>query len=118
MGRGAVLLVCVLVPLVGALLLPLLGRISKSLRNWSALASVLTSLVCSLLLVPGAPRFDSDKCTGCRLCIRDCPSQAITITKVGDKKFEATLDLGRSSTAPSARRPARGWSSRSLRSSS
>ena len=54
MGRGAVLLVCVLVPLAGAFLLPLLGRISKRLRNWFALACVLTSLVCSLLLVPGA----------------------------------------------------------------
>jgi formate hydrogenlyase subunit 6/NADH:ubiquinone oxidoreductase subunit I len=43
----------------------------------------------------GQPIFASEKCTGCRLCIRDCPSQAITITKVGDKKFEASIDLGK-----------------------
>jgi len=43
----------------------------------------------------GQPKFISEKCTGCRLCIRDCPAQAITITKVGEKRFEATLDVGR-----------------------
>ena len=43
----------------------------------------------------GAPKFNSDKCIGCMLCIRDCPSQAITITKIGEKKFEASIDLGR-----------------------
>jgi len=43
----------------------------------------------------GQPKFISEKCSGCRLCIRDCPSQAITITKVGEKRFEATLDVGR-----------------------
>jgi formate hydrogenlyase subunit 6/NADH:ubiquinone oxidoreductase subunit I len=43
----------------------------------------------------GQPKFDSAKCTGCRLCIRDCPSHAITIKKVGEKKYEATLDLGK-----------------------
>ena len=43
----------------------------------------------------GQPKFLSEKCSGCRLCIRDCPAQAITITKVGEKRFEASLDLGR-----------------------
>ena len=43
----------------------------------------------------GQPKFFSEKCTGCRLCIRDCPAQAITITKVGEKRFQATLDRGR-----------------------
>ena len=43
----------------------------------------------------GQPKVHSEKCTGCRLCIRDCPSQAITITKEGERKFEASIDLGR-----------------------
>ena len=43
----------------------------------------------------GQPKFRSELCTGCRLCIRDCPSQAITLTKIGEKKFEASIDLGK-----------------------
>ncbi len=43
----------------------------------------------------GPPRFDADLCNGCKLCSRDCPSGAITITKVGDKRFDQTVDLGR-----------------------
>ncbi len=58
MGRAAIMLICVLVPLAGAFLLPLLGRISARLRNVVSLVLVLVSLVCSLLLVPGALRGD------------------------------------------------------------
>jgi len=54
MGRAAILLVCVMVPLAGAFLLPLLGRVAARLRNFVALGLVLTSLVCSLMLVPDA----------------------------------------------------------------
>jgi hypothetical protein len=54
MERGAILLICVLVPLAGAFLLPLVGRISARLRNYCALAMVLASLTCSLALVPDA----------------------------------------------------------------
>jgi formate hydrogenlyase subunit 6/NADH:ubiquinone oxidoreductase subunit I len=43
----------------------------------------------------GKPRFHPERCTGCRLCIRDCPSQAIRITKVGEKSFQAEVDLGK-----------------------
>jgi formate hydrogenlyase subunit 6/NADH:ubiquinone oxidoreductase subunit I len=36
--------------------------------------------------------YDS-KCTGCKLCMMDCPSHAITITKVAEKQFEVIIDL-------------------------
>ncbi len=54
MGRGAIVLICILVPLAGAFLLPLLGRVSATLRNMCALGMVLVSLVCAALLVPDA----------------------------------------------------------------
>lgn len=40
----------------------------------------------------GRIRFDAPRCIGCRMCMRDCPSGAITIRKVGEKRFEATID--------------------------
>jgi len=36
---------------------------------------------------------DASKCIGCKLCMRDCPSNAIHITKVGEKRFEIQIDL-------------------------
>jgi formate hydrogenlyase subunit 6/NADH:ubiquinone oxidoreductase subunit I len=35
------------------------------------------------------------KCVGCKLCIKDCPAGAITITKVAEKQFEITIDLAK-----------------------
>ena len=39
--------------------------------------------------------FDSEKCIGCGICVRDCPAEAILINKVGDKLFEAEFHLDR-----------------------
>jgi formate hydrogenlyase subunit 6/NADH:ubiquinone oxidoreductase subunit I len=41
----------------------------------------------------GKIKFNPEKCIGCKLCMRDCPSNAINIIKVGDKKFEAEFRL-------------------------
>jgi formate hydrogenlyase subunit 6/NADH:ubiquinone oxidoreductase subunit I len=37
--------------------------------------------------------FDASKCIGCKICMKDCPSNAITINKVAEKQFEAVVDL-------------------------
>ncbi len=43
----------------------------------------------------GKLEFCQEKCIGCKLCMRDCPSKAIVIRKIGEKKFEAELDLAK-----------------------
>ena len=43
----------------------------------------------------GRIKFYPEKCIGCKMCMRDCPSNAITINKLGDKKFEAVINLGK-----------------------
>ena len=46
----------------------------------------------------GKLSFDNSDCIGCTLCMRDCPTDAITITNVGtkeDKKFECDWYMGR-----------------------
>lgn len=43
----------------------------------------------------GKLAFNAASCIGCHICERDCPSAAIVIRKVGDKKFEADIDLAR-----------------------
>ncbi len=52
MKTNVIVWMAVFVPIAGAFLLPLMGQLSKGLRNLSALALVTSSLICSSSLVP------------------------------------------------------------------
>ena len=43
----------------------------------------------------GKIKFYPQMCIGCKMCMRDCPSNAITITKTADGKFECAIDLAK-----------------------
>jgi formate hydrogenlyase subunit 6/NADH:ubiquinone oxidoreductase subunit I len=43
----------------------------------------------------GKIKFIAENCIGCKLCVRDCPAQAIEIEKTGDKEFKAYIYLDR-----------------------
>lgn len=39
--------------------------------------------------------YHADLCVGCRLCVKDCPAEAVQINKLEDGRFEAVFDLDR-----------------------
>ena len=39
--------------------------------------------------------YHAQRCIGCMLCVRDCPSEAIAINKVGEKRWEAIIMMDR-----------------------
>lgn len=43
----------------------------------------------------GKLAFDAEKCIGCKMCMKDCPSNAIFIEKIGEKKFKCDVYLDR-----------------------
>ncbi|MCX5709231.1 MAG: 4Fe-4S binding protein [Candidatus Omnitrophica bacterium] len=43
----------------------------------------------------GKLKFTPDKCIGCLMCMRDCPTGAIKIKKIAEKQFECEIDLGK-----------------------
>jgi formate hydrogenlyase subunit 6/NADH:ubiquinone oxidoreductase subunit I len=43
----------------------------------------------------GKLKFYPERCIGCKLCMRDCPTGAIEIRKINEKEFEAEIDLGK-----------------------
>ena len=43
----------------------------------------------------GKLKFSPEKCVGCKLCMRDCPANAIENVKVGEKQFDSIVNLDR-----------------------
>jgi formate hydrogenlyase subunit 6/NADH:ubiquinone oxidoreductase subunit I len=43
----------------------------------------------------GKLTFYAERCVNCKLCMKDCPSEAIQINVIGEKKYQAIVNLGR-----------------------
>jgi formate hydrogenlyase subunit 6/NADH:ubiquinone oxidoreductase subunit I len=43
----------------------------------------------------GKLTFYPERCTGCKLCMRDCPAHAIKITRISKTEIEAEIDLAK-----------------------
>jgi formate hydrogenlyase subunit 6/NADH:ubiquinone oxidoreductase subunit I len=43
----------------------------------------------------GKIAFEQSKCIGCNICVKNCPSKALIVTKVADKVFEMTISLAK-----------------------
>jgi len=47
-----ILLICIFLPLIGAFILPFVGKLNEKLRNWMALAFIAATFICSTLFLP------------------------------------------------------------------
>lgn len=45
--------------------------------------------------IRGTPKVDKEKCTVCKRCERVCPTDAIVIKEMENKKYLFTIDLGK-----------------------
>ncbi len=43
----------------------------------------------------GRIAFTSNLCIGCKICMKDCPSNAIAIIKLGEKRFECDINMAK-----------------------
>jgi formate hydrogenlyase subunit 6/NADH:ubiquinone oxidoreductase subunit I len=75
------------------------GKIGgQAIRSLFSPAATTTYPFGNDVIVPelrGKLKFTQSLCIGCKICMRDCPSNAIDIVKVEDKKFDAILDLAK-----------------------
>jgi len=72
--------------------------IPEALRNFFKKPATTTYPVERPVLAPnfrGKIKYIQSLCIGCRLCIKDCPANAIEIVKVCDRKFKMIYHMDR-----------------------